>query len=157
MPYRIVEPVIDVGVRCLCRRPYYKHPKGCPNFGKRDTCPPKCPELKDVFNLDKSIYVIWNVFNFKKHCDRMREKHPNWSKRQIECCLYWQGTARKNLREEIARFKWEHALLKIVMCPEAMGVNITKTMESIDQVLEWPPVWKTYQVALAGVPKNKKS
>jgi len=153
MPYSIVEPIIDVGVRTLCLRPYSNHSKGCPNYGKRDTCPPKCPEMKDIFNLDKPIYVIWNVFNFKKHCDRIREKHPNWSERQVECCLYWQGTARKALREEIKKFIYNHAHFKIVTCPEAMGVNITKTMKNVDQILEWPPIQKTYQVALAGYPR----
>jgi hypothetical protein len=29
-----VNPVIDYSVRGLCVKPYYNHPKGCPNFIK---------------------------------------------------------------------------------------------------------------------------
>lgn len=70
------------------------------------------------------------------------------------CCLYWQPTARKQLRAEIARFKFmEQPRYKVVTCPEACGVNVTATMAFIGHVLEWPPTTVTYQVALAGVSK----
>ena len=36
-----VVPVIEYSVRSLCSKEYPNHPHGCPNFGKRDTCPPK--------------------------------------------------------------------------------------------------------------------
>ena len=154
MPHKMVTPVIDLGVRSLCQKPYPNHPKGCPNFGKRSMCPPKCPNITSILDFAKPIYVIWNVFDFGGHCKRMESLHPNWSKRQIECCLYWQGAARKHLRAEIKRFGWAHANMKMVTCPEAAGVNVTATMASIDIDLEWPPVTVAYQVALAGIKKN---
>ncbi len=152
MPSQRVELVIDKSVRGLCSRSYPLHPKGCPNFGKRPSCPPQAPFIEDVLDLSKPIFVIWNVFAFRDHIQKMRVAHPDWSQRQLECCLYWQGSARKVLHDEISvlgllRGGWDHVLV----CPEACGVNITETMRSIGEILEWPPVTKTYQVAIAGI------
>lgn len=33
--------VCDPAIRGLCLRPYYQHPKGCPNYGKKGDCPPR--------------------------------------------------------------------------------------------------------------------
>ena len=80
----------------------------------------------------------------------MRAKHPDWSERQLACCLYWQGTARKQLRELTDKFIEIHPECIIIPVPEAMGVNVTATMKSIGHELEWPPRTVAYQVALAG-------
>ncbi len=77
-----------------------------------------------------------------------------WSERQLACCLYWQGTARKALRELLRWFLHRSGKgLCVIACPEAAGVNITATMKSIGVELEWPPRTVTYQVVLAGTPK----
>ncbi len=85
----------------------------------------------------------------------MRAKHPKWSKRQVECCLYWQGTARKTLREKINAFVWKHPHYSIISCPEGAGVNVTETMKRAGIELEWPPVNYTYQIVIAGILKRK--
>lgn len=151
--YKQVIPVYDPAVRDLCCRRYPNHPHGCPNYGKKPGCPPAAPLLPDVLDLSKPVYAIWNVFDFKAHCDKMRQKHPTWSDRQVTNCLYWQGTARKQLREEICVFLDQHLLgldWVILGCPEASGVNVTETMRSISIELEWPPKTITYQVVLVG-------
>jgi len=150
MPAMKIVPVIDKSVRGLCSHPYPNHPHGCPNFGKRSTCPPHVPLIEDVIDLSLPVYAIWNVFNFESHIQKMSALHPDWSRRQIECCLYWQGTARKQLQNEIQVYSVIIPNL-VIKCPEAMGVNITETMRGIGEILEWPPVTKTYQVAIAGV------
>ncbi len=152
-----VKPIIDMKVRGLCIKPYYNHPKGCPNFSKKPGCPPECPRIDELIDFDNPmpIYAIINEFDFKKHCNRMRAKHPEWSKRQVECCLYWQGTARKSLRRKIAQFIFKHPHYDIVTCPEGAGVNLTETMANEGIDLEWPPVNYTYQIALAGIPKGE--
>ena len=74
------------------------------------------------------------------------------SKRQLECCLYWQGTARKRLKERINEFIFladERYVVNTV--PEAMGVNVTETMKRVGIELEWPPVNLVYQIAMAGM------
>jgi predicted metal-binding protein len=150
-----VEIVIDQSMRGLCKRPYPNHKKGCPNYNKRHDCPPKVPLISKVFDLSKPIYAIWNVFDFGGHTARMRDKHPQWSDRQVECCLYWQGTARKQLKAEVETFTTNNPGYVILTTPEACGVNITETMKRIGIELEWPPVTVAHQVALAGIPVDK--
>ena len=149
MPFaQLPSTVLDATVRGICRRPYPNHPKGCPNFGKRAACPPEAPKFADRFDVSE-VWAIWNVFDFGAHCSRMRDRHPEWSQRQVECCLYWQGTARKQLEGEIEWFVWLHPGLTVTRCPEAMGVNITGTLRQLDIELEWPPQTRALQVALA--------
>ena len=148
--------VIDYSVRELCSRPYPNHPKGCPNFHKRPLCPPRCPFLEDVYDLSKGFWVVWTKFDFAVHRRKMRRKHPDWSQRQIDCCLYWQGTANKMLREEIADVMYyleDQGDWHVSFCPEAMGVNVTATMKNLGIKLEWPPETVVYKVAIIGVKK----
>lgn len=159
MPWRELdlqaELVFDPSMRNLCRRPYPGHPKGCPNWGRRETCPPKAPLLWNIISRSTPVWVVWNVFPFGEHVDAMHATHPDWSPRQLRCCLYWQGKARKQLREQVAAFRRKVTLLKcrILYVPEASGVDVTSTMALIGEFLEWPPETKTYQVALAGYPE----
>lgn len=151
MPHIRVKPVVDiVNIRMLCVKPYPNHPRGCPNFFKKKGCPPTCPTIDKTLDLAKPVYAIYNIFDFKAHTDKMRKKHPEWTQRQVECCLYWQGTARKQLKAEIKKFLEEFPGMKIVDVPEAQGVNLTETMKRAGIRLEWPPVNVTYQIALAG-------
>ena len=162
MSWSIVDPVIDLSVWFLCLKKYPGHPKGCPNYQKKKGCPPNCPTIDQLIDLEKPVYVIWNEFDFDGHCQRMQAAHPRWSKRQIECCLYWQPKARKDLKKIIERFE-ARSLFEamdhvgevpepcIVMNPEGAGVNVTETMKSIGIDLQWPPVTKTYQIVLAGM------
>ncbi len=143
-------PVYAPDVRQLCQRPYYGHPRGCPNWGKRDSCPPAAWNLYDVFLQDREFFIIWNRFDLGFHRERMKELHPKWTERQLLCCLYWQPRARKQLRHVVARFQKEHPTCFIQFCPEALGVNVTETMRRIGIKLEWPPITKAYQVAIAG-------
>jgi predicted metal-binding protein len=151
MPFEFVKPVVNLSVRKLCIRPYPLHPKGCPNYNKKEGCPPKSLIISKILNLNKKCYVIWNVFNFDKHCQRMKQLHPNWKKKQVECCLYWQNKARNQLELEILKFRQKHPNQLILKVPESHGVNVTATMKKVGIELEWPPKTKTYQVAIAGV------
>jgi len=81
----------------------------------------------------------------------MRIKNPNWSEHQLKCVLYWQGSARKKLKEKCIQFLKEFKGYHIEACPEAMGVNVFETMEKVGVVLERTPKIVTYQVAMAGV------
>ncbi len=153
---RVENLCLDTGMRSLCRKPYPGHRKGCPNYGKGQLCPPNRPRVEDVLDIDRPFYAIWGVFDLASHVERMREKHPAWSWRQLVCCLYWQPTARKRLKEEIKRVQQIRKELQIEMIPEAMGINVTRTMSSIGEYLEWPPRTKTYQVVIAGTPLVRK-
>jgi hypothetical protein len=148
-----VTPVIDHSVRCLCGKVYPGHKNGCPNFNHKQGCPPKAPYFEEVYDMSKPVYAIVNVFDFKAHTDKMRSLYPNWSDRQVECCLYWQPKARKQLLVGIRDFLRMGLIgYEVTICPEAMGVEITKTLSGVID-LEWPPKTITCQVALAGYKK----
>lgn len=157
MTFVNVFPVIKPSVRELCQRPYQDHPRGCPNYGKRRSCPPATPLLGEALDLEEPVYAVYNAFDLAGHVARMRERHPGWSLRQARCCLYWQGTARKQLRLKVEAFRRqvERGGLpwRLVNAPEAYGVDVTATMASIGIHLEWPPETVAYQVALIGAPK----
>jgi predicted metal-binding protein len=140
----------------LCAQPYPLHPNGCPNFAKNPRCPPKIGLLDKVFDLTKPCWVIYNVFWLGAHVRKMRFLHPRWSERQLYCCLYWQGKARKELKEEIEKFHRTKDPTKkclVTTCPEAMGLNVTETMRKSGIELEWPPLERALQVAFAGAPR----
>jgi hypothetical protein len=154
MPYLQVVPVIEPQARgCLCVRPYPNHPHGCPNVGHKIGCPPTAPKLEEYFDLAKPCWVIYNVFDFGEHVRRMRNTHPDWTQRQLECCLYWQPRARKELREEVRRFLKEPfgTDFELNYCPEAMGLDVTATLRNVGVELEWPPVEKALQVAFGAI------
>ncbi len=154
MPYKRVYPVIQNSVRELCREPYRGHKKGCPNWDKKQGCPPQSIMVYRLLNLNKPVFAIYNKFDLGQHVRRMRLKHPEWTYYQCVCCLYWQHRARKQLREEIKKFLLlKHRGLNIIDCPEACGVDLTGTMKQIGIRLEWPPVHYAYQIALAGEKK----
>lgn len=151
-----VIPVINYSVRGLCAKPYEGHPKGCPNFRSRETCPPTAPFFGDAFDLSKPVYAITETFNLAAHVLSMKRKHPDWSDRQARCCLYWQGGVRKALNDSVNRFLQHHPGLICTDCPEAMGVDVTATMAAVGVQLEWPPESYVTKIALAGSPVGEK-
>ena len=148
--------ILDYGKKYqnLCRARYHNHPKGCPNYGVREDCPPGVPPIYDQINPHCPIIAVYNEFDFGTHRRKMKKKHPEWSERQLRCCLYWQQTARKFLKKEIKKFLKTHPDFFIVKNPEAAGVNLTETMKKVGIFLEWPPEEKTFQIVLAGKKVN---
>ncbi len=134
----------------LCARPYHGHPRGCPNHGRRLSCPPRAPLIDQVLDLSQQVYVIATRFDLGAHVRRMRERHPEWSERQLYCCLYWQGTARKAHRADVewARGMW--SIQRVIATPEGHGVNVTALMAANGVALEWPPRKYTWVVSVGG-------
>lgn len=154
MIVRLKDIIFEPRVRGLCCFPYPGHPHGCPNFGHRPGCPPRCPMIHQRLDLMRPTYAIVNAFDLETHVARMRERHPAWSQRQLECCLYWQPSARKGLGKEITRFLLLH-LGDVVDCrPEAGGVNVTETLCRAGIILEWPPKKIARQIAIGGWPSE---
>lgn len=151
--YFLIRPFIDITVRNLCKMPYWQHPKGCPNYGKRSTCPPQAPFFRQAFNIYEPIYAVVNEFDLANHVSKMKAKHTDWTDPQLRCVLYWQGTARKQLREKVEQIlTMELKGYIATYCPEAMGVNVDVTLKDIDIILEWPPEYIARQVAFLGRP-----
>ena len=142
--------------RSLCAKEYIGHKKGCPNYGKYDLCPPNAPMFDEVFDMNKDIYLIYYKFDIKTHMEKMKKNHPDWTDRQLRNVLYWQGTAKKHHKEEIKRFLSIHPDYEVAV-PEAMGIDVNKTLDNVGIELEWPPINYSYRIALAGITKEGKS
>ena len=150
-----VSPIMDATVRGLCCKAYDLHPRGCPNFGQRPTCPPAARLFSDVYDMAKPVWAVINEFDLGGHVERLKIAHPNWSDRQLRCVLYWQGGARAKLALKIKMALATLPRFRSETCPEAMGVNVTATLASEGITLEWPPVHIARQVALIAVPVKK--
>lgn len=82
----------------------------------------------------------------------MKEKHPNWSEKQLRCSLYWQGTARKKLKEKSSEFlkQFTKEGYVLISSPESLGVDVTRTMKNVGITLEWPVLNNVYKIDFAG-------
>lgn len=142
--------ICHLGIRRLCLRPYYKHPKGCPNYARRIDCPPQAPFFPDI--LKKRVYIAAVVFDFKDYLNMRRNIHPDWTERTLRNPRHWQG----HLRSELKKFISEKLSDSngygdtVIFNPEAMGVDVTKTCQNAGLKLEWPPQKNVCQVALIG-------
>lgn len=158
-----VRPVVDSSMRGLCTRPYHAHPRGCPNYGRRDTCPPAAPFFFDTFDAKRDIWALWTEFDIGRHREKQRRRHATWSERALVNPRHWQGTVRAFLRRAADEWLTQHAChhprtrdikgFEYTTCPEAMGVNLTATMRNVGVHLEWPPRNTTRLIYLAGVRK----
>ncbi len=83
----------------------------------------------------------------------MKEKHPEWSDRQARCCLYWQGSVRKQLREETKKFADKNGMV-YTLIPEAMGVNVIATARKLGVPIKAKPDDMIYKIALVGYSKR---
>lgn len=150
-----VTPIIDHSVRGLCTKTYDRHPKGCPNFGKCDRCPPKAPKFEDVYDLAHPVYAVVNSFPLGIHIRKLKATPKKdgtiRTDAEAECVLYWQGAARKQLKQCVEKLLSRLPKgYEATQCPEGMGVNVTATLAACGVDLEWPPRNIARQVALVG-------
>jgi predicted metal-binding protein len=153
--------VLDKRFQGLCRKPYYNHSRGCPNFGVKKGCPPGLPLLDEIFDFEKEVYVIYTNFPIGKFAEKMRVNHPEWSEhpRQLYNPRRWQGTARKEHKQELEKFILENSRMEFNTMPEAHGVNCTELMKKFGIELNWlwPPPHKldnvSYIISVCGIKK----
>ena len=145
--------VFDERVRNWCKFPYPDHPKGCPNYGAIDRCPPQAPMVFDFIDMNMPIFFAVITFDLKTHMERMIDIHPDWSGKQARCILYWQNGVRKQLGQACNTFI-SNKLLIYDLCPEAMGVNVFRTLHRIGIPIKKNPTETVYKVAIIGSPTN---
>lgn len=139
--------VVDKRAREWCKLPYPNHPKGCPNYDKKANCPPQSYSIEEVYDFICPCWFVIIEFDLKAQAERMKSKHPNWTERQCRCLLYWQGGVNKRLKQEViveARKRKAH----ISMTPEAMGINVIKTLQLLGVAIEAKPTVKVYKAGL---------
>ncbi len=103
------------------------------------------------FDTGKPVYALVNRYDLGSHMRPMKERHPDWSLRQLACCLYWQPAARRQLMAFIEDFLRQSPGYSVTLTPEGMGVDVTTTLAHAGLTLPWPPIMEAYQVAIAGV------
>ena len=143
---------INFKARDWCKLPYPNHPRGCPNYGNRYSCPPEATLITEFIDIYKPMYLIAVEFDLANHISRMKHLHPNWSDRQARCVLYWQNKINKELRDECDNFKWLNPDMITTNCPEAMGVNVIATAKRCGLMIELKPKNRVYKIAIAGYP-----
>ena len=139
--------VINHDARKWCVLPYPDHPKGCPEYGKKATCPPQVEYIEDWLEGTGKLRFVCETFNLREHAERMLRLHPHWSIRKARCLLYWQPGVNKKLKASVSTFVHEKGL-KITYCPEAMGVDVIKTAQSVGIPIEAPPKDIVHKIAL---------
>jgi hypothetical protein len=86
--------------------------------------------------------------------EKMKALHPGWSERQCKCVLYWQAGARKVhkafAKSVYAGFLTEHEGYWMTDSPEAMGTDMTRSLNKSGLLLEWPCRDKTYKISILG-------
>lgn len=133
----------DRKFQSLCRKPFQGHAKGCPNYGKKEGCPPNQPMIYELLDLSSYVYVIYTEFPVGEFAERMRINHPKWygMPREWYNPRRWHPVARKEHAEDVAEFFHSKPECIVTGSPEANGVNLTETMKHIDVYLDWqwPP------------------
>ena len=137
-----------------CRLPYPNHPQGCPNYGKRKTCPPVAKKFGDL--IEPPLYLAIQQFNLEFHKKKMKEKHPNWTDKQCRNLLYWQKGVIKRLKDESYQFARTLGDNFIVLdVPEANGVQVFETCKKIGILLDKNPEKIVYKIMIIGKNKEK--
>lgn len=138
-------------VRDFCKRSYPGHPHGCPNYGKKETCPPHAERFMNVIKSipDGKYFLVYVNFDLEEQSRRMKEKNPHFTEKQSRNSRYWQSTVKKALREKIMSIynanknqawyiigcgsgfstKKMSNIQKNVCSMEAMGINVFSTLK----------------------------
>ena len=85
-----------------CQLVYPNHPKGCPNYAKKRTCPPFSKAFEDL--VEPPFYLVIQTFDLEAQARRMKGLHPEWSDKQCRNLLYWQKGLMKRLRTEAEEY-----------------------------------------------------
>lgn len=120
-----------------CTQPYYNHKRGCPNFGKKEGCPPRSKHITEIYNIS-SLHMLVMRFSFGQYIKKKRINHPEWSNRALANQRHWQAHLRSQLvnQWEIQE-KYLYPNFELEMDPEAHGVNVVATLGSYGIQLDW--------------------
>ncbi len=154
MIHPIDKLIINHEAREWCKLPYTLHPKGCPNYGKKDDCPPSAVLIEDFIDTNGAMSFVSVEFDLASHVKRMLDRHPNWSDRQARCVLYWQPKVNRQLLDDAIDFSYLSLGSVFTLCPEAMGVNVIETAQRCGIPMQVHPVDTIYKVALFGYPRK---
>ena len=132
-----------------CKLSYSNHPKGCPNYGKKKTCPPFTE--KYYKKIDPPYFLIIQEFDIESHAKKMKKAHPSWSESQCRNLLYWQKGVVKKSKEKAYDFAKSLGNEFIVLeVPEANGVHVFQTCRNVCVTIEPNPKKIIRKVMIVG-------
>ena len=126
-------------VREWCLLPYPNHPKGCPMYGTRASCPPEAPLFNEL--VEEPYYLVIQEFDLDAQEKYMREVkgHKNKSSKWCRNSRYWQKGFMNRIIAEANKFLWSFPEGRILERPEANGVNLFATCAHHKIMLERNP------------------
>ncbi len=145
---------INYKAREWCKLPYPDHPDGCPTYSQNAMCPPNVPLVDEYFDLSKELYFVVIEFDIGGHAKKMKKLHPRWSDRQCRNLLYWQNGVRSQLDGMCRLSCWGKSFVYTLL-PEAMGINVIATAQSLGIPIKIKPTDTIYKIALVGNRNNK--
>lgn len=152
-----VNDILEIDYKCrgYCIIPYHGHPKGCPNFGNHEQCPPKAPLISNFFDLNENLFFVVEEFDLRSYFEQMKVKHPDWTDAQLRNLLYWQGGVRKKLKEKTEQLiRTTGSNMIYTLLPEAMGVMVINTALKLGIPIEKKPRDRIFKIALVGYSTN---
>ena len=120
----------------MCLNPYYRHPKGCPNFHIKKGCPPEVLNISQQYDTEH-LNMILLRFPFEQYISAKSQIHPQWPLRQLANPRHWQGHLRSTLYRYWDTIKDEYPSFTLITGPEAMGINVGSTLENMNIPLKW--------------------
>jgi len=146
--------VVNHRARAWCTLPYPDHPRGCPNYGRTDNCPPRAPHIEDWLDFSRPHWFIMARFDLARFAARMKSIHPTWSDRQCRCCLYWQNSVRSRLSSSCKDLQKSNNGAAFTLRPEAMGIDVISTALALGIAIELKPRATVHAIALLGYPRQ---
>jgi len=120
----------------MCLNPYYRHPKGCPNFHIKKGCPPEVLNISQQYDTEH-LNMILLRFPFEQYISAKSQIHPQWPLRELANPRHWQGHLRSTLYRYWDTIKDEYPSFTLITGPEAMGINVGSTLENMNIPLGW--------------------
>jgi hypothetical protein len=68
--------------QCSCLIRSHSFPRGCPNYGRKNGCPPRNLFDQD-YDLKNPLYLISTDFDMTEQSSKIRLMHPNWTEKAI--------------------------------------------------------------------------
>lgn len=138
--------------RSFCIRPYKNHKKGCPNYNKRENCPPNIPSMYDqVFDVS-DVYAIVTKFDLKTYYEQRRKNRPDLHEGHIKNPRNWKGTDLKNNDLAISEWFLENPDKTNYVASrdlECMGVQVQDTLRAVGLDISFPVTDYAYRIAFA--------
>ena len=106
-------------------------------YGKRADCPSQAAYYEDI--VQPPYYLIIREFDLQAQAEAMRERHPTWSEKMCRNPRYWQKGLMKELMAEAQEFLWQFPDGRILIRPEAHGINLFETCSLYGIELERNP------------------